>query len=268
MLAPFETTKELFTDNEWNSSLMYSQPPEKLHNLAYSDSVLCGIGESKKALYCNSGTPDWVTIGNSSKIKQMTMSKGYTCGVNDESSILCTQDILGNDNTGLWRQMNGSLDHVSLSENMICGVKQEDEDPPNLWCAQMTGEDAIPWTKISNKNLRQVSVYNSSLCGVNKNNDVFCTNDVLAPFVDWRNIKGKFSHVDVFDDKVFGLSSNSNAYIYDKMENANWKQLDKASTNSQISSIVGFLANTKKCCKYSLFIADNTQNITLANYED
>ena len=65
------------------------------------------------------------------------------------------------------------------------------------------------WTKIPGK-LKQVDIYGNTVCGVNRNDHIYCKEDVTGS--NWKKVPGGLKHVSVSNEHLYGVNEKGDIY--------------------------------------------------------
>lgn len=146
-------------------------------------------------------------------------SGGITaCGVNSSDSIYCNSTVSGSNPTGEWKQLPGSLKHISVNKGKVFGVNSGEaiygaDDSNNPQWVNLPGH------------LKQISVSDNVVCGANRFDDIYCADNNNKQNPNWFQVPGKLKHVTVNKGKLYGANSNDDIYAADNYKNAQWTQV-------------------------------------------
>jgi hypothetical protein len=121
------------------------------------------------------------------------------------------------------------LSSVSMSgSDRMCGLKKDD----TIYCSTNAGKD---WAKKTGL-LRQISIDGVKACGVTKDNDAFCVDNIdeLGRSQEWRHIKNaKLKNISVTGSKMCGITPSDDILCAPFGVADTWKQ--KAGKLKQIA---------------------------------
>jgi hypothetical protein len=117
-----------------------------------------------------------------------------------------------------WKQIPGGLKYVEVSEdNSLWGVAGNDEI---YFC---DNKDDCKWIKV-NGALKQISATNDVVCGVNKNDEIYCTEN-CDENAAWFRLPGALKHVNINDaGNLWGVNSADQIWYCKDYKNCGWVQ--------------------------------------------
>ena len=83
--------------------------------------------------------------------------------------------------------------------------------------------DISAWKKLKIGKLSNLSLSGNKLCGVNKDNNIYCSN---FGYDDWQQIQGNLKQLSLDGRKVCGVTSIDDIYCADDIDNPAWQQLN------------------------------------------
>jgi len=78
------------------------------------------------------------------------------------------------------------------------------------------------WTQVPG-GLKQVSLDNNVVCGVNSADDIYCADQNIESNPNWRRIDGKLKHVSVNKGRLYGVNSNDQIWFTQDYKNPRWR---------------------------------------------
>jgi hypothetical protein len=207
------------TTNVNADSPVWNRISKGLVQIDVDGDIMCGVepkGTGKGRILCSKfNENNWFVVEGS--LKQISVSKGRACGVNDYDEPHCTSNIFTP--KPVWQKMEDDhLKQIDLDGNKMCGVNSNGETycaefGKNIWIKKSVrlqlvsisektnivcglngyaevfcGDiDKDNLNKVPGSSLNSISVSGRSACGVNYENKLHCTSDILAPNPDWKS---------------------------------------------------------------------------------
>ena len=107
----------------------------------------------------------------------------------------------------IWTSFTGLLTHVSVSNNLVCGVNIRTD----IYCspsssAFSTAVGPGTWTQVAGT-LTKISISGGRACGLDPVGNMYCANDVLHP--TWLNVPGIYDEVDIDGERICGIKAGA-----------------------------------------------------------
>lgn len=214
------------------------QVPGGLQNVSISNGRLYGTNSGNNIYYAdNYKNAQWAQIPGGLKQVSLDGKANVVAGVNSGDGIyFADQNIQNNPN---WRQAPGALINVSVSNGQLYGCNRDNNIfyAPNYRNAE--------WVHVPGS-LNQVSFdgYNNVVCGVNRNQDIWCADQNITSKPNWFQIPGKLIWVSISNGKLYGVNSANNIFYASDYKNAKWVQvpggLKQVSLDYSSNSLLSF----------------------------
>jgi hypothetical protein len=209
-------------DTSIYSNPNWRQLPGKLKYIDVNDGVLYGVNANNDIFFgASTGEPNWIQVDG--KLKQLSFDGEVLCGVTDDDCIYCaTSNLRSSPN---WKRL-GNLRYVNVYAGRLYGVNEG----YNLFRKLITYPPQpiiAGWVQLEGK-LKQVSYDGRTLCGVNTNEDIFCSTKGLEGTPNWRKVPGKLVYVVVYGDNLFGVNKENKLFVGNSIGNPSWKRLPGA----------------------------------------
>jgi Tectonin domain len=179
--------------------------PEKTHQVLL---VGTGISDSYN---------DLTQITGQLTLKQVDSDSSVVCGVNGSNNIYCADQNM--DSTPIWRQIKGKkLTQVAISNRRLFGVDS------NYNIFYSPDYRKTQWTQLGGQ-LKQIAVDGSVICGVNVNNDIYCTDQINGNNPNWQQVAGKLKSVAIDNGRLYGVNTNNDLFYAPNYKKAQWNML-------------------------------------------
>ena len=110
-------------------------------------------------------------------------------------------------------------------------------------------ESSHEWQEILGRKLKQASISADKVCGVDKEDNIFCSK---VGSKEWKQKEGKLKHVSLSGQKICGVNSDNDIFCADDVDHIQWKKIDGKLTQIDVSGhkMCGVNGN------YEIFCAD------------
>ena len=194
-------------------------PRVKLRQVSHSGFYACGVATNDD-IYCTAfDSPDgWTQIQG--KMRHISLDGEKACGVNASEEVFCTDNVYKPD----WKKLTGNLRQIDVQGGNMCGV----DSTGAIFCAPFKTSN---WSAKTGK-LKQLSISGKRICGVNSDNAIHCADDFTKQNPDWTPVGGIKKQIDIDGDRMCGITLSDDPFCspYKKGE---WRQ--KAGKLSWIS---------------------------------
>ena len=212
-------------ENIDNAGIKWFKLPGSLTNVSISNGRLYGTNNGDMIYYTDDyKNADWTEVPGGLNQVSLDAQTPVVVGVNDNDTIFYADKNIHNKPN--WTQIGGALINISVSNKKLYGCNRNNDI---YYAADYKNPQ---WIKIPGS-LKQVSLdgYYNVVCGVNKNNDVYCANvNIYSKDIVWNklSIPEKFIWVSVSNGKIYAVAQSQNIYFAAGTVNPQWIKIPGA----------------------------------------
>ncbi|TMW66752.1 hypothetical protein Poli38472_014064 [Pythium oligandrum] len=186
-----------------------------LRQIAYDGEMLCGTNAADE-IWCSDnglqGSPNWRRLPG--KLRQLDVQGGRSIGVSGDTNIYHKWLTQPPGVFAGWRQLQGKLRQLSFDGKTFAY---------EIFTGNAVG--AVNRVKLPG-NLKMISTDGKQICGVSKDDDIYCADTGITSNPNWRQIPGKLKHVVVLNGVLFGTNSADDIFTGRSKGDPKWLQLE------------------------------------------
>jgi len=206
-------------NDETNSALYWFEIPAEYQYLSTDMGNIYGIKACEDAsknyeiYYPSYSDSKWIKVNDKNNIiEKLVNTKKIKKPLSLKYFVIKNENLYGiNSNNDIYYADYNNNSWYKIDDNR----KMTDSD-----CNFYTDKT---WDKIPGK-LKQVSIENNVVCGVNNMNNIYCADTNIKTNPNWFQIPGSFRHVSLYNKGIFAVDMNWKVYHCNDYRNPVWKK--------------------------------------------